>query len=61
MEREVSGVNLITLLSFFNTFMKYIFMVYENRAYKKIRMYMNITIAKGQQYAAEQAKKSAKH
>lgn len=58
MERQVGSVNLITMLGFFNTFVKYIFMLYENRAYNKIRNFIKISIMKGEQYAEKRRKQA---
>lgn len=56
MQYENQNINAISLLGFFNNFLKYIVLTYENRAYTKIRNYINVTIQKGEKYAAEIAK-----
>lgn len=56
MQYETQNINTISLLGFFNHFLKYIVLTYENRAYTKIRNYINVTIQKGDKYAAELAK-----
>lgn len=58
MEHEVSGrVSVWTMVGLFNTFVRYLFLLQENRAYSKIRTFMQITIEKGEQYAKEQQRR----
>lgn len=56
MEHEVRAVNLFTLLTLVNLFVKYLFFLQENRAYNKIRTYIAVTIAKGEQHAKQRAR-----
>jgi hypothetical protein len=51
-------INLLTLPLFFNSFLKYFFVILELRAYKKIDTYIRITIQRGDKYAAEAAKQA---
>lgn len=60
MQYETQNINGISLIAFFNNFIKYIVLCYENRAYNKIRNYIKITIQKGAKLAEERAKAEAR-
>lgn len=59
LQYENRNINSLSLFSFFNNFLKYIALTYENRAYNKIRKYLEISIQKGDKYAEEIAKAEA--
>ena len=46
-------ISLITVPMFFSNFLKYVFVVLELRAYKKIDVYIKTSIERGIKYAAE--------
>ena len=58
MQHEVQGFSAFTLVTFFNLFVKYLFFLQEHRAYNKIRTYIAVTIAKGEDYARKRARES---
>lgn len=55
MEFEASNVNGITIVKLFNAFIKYWFFLMENRGYRKLEKYIEVTIAKAEEYAKQQA------
>lgn len=60
--QEIGTINLLSIPKIFNTFLKYLYVVMERRAYRKIQSYIRISIATGEKYAkrrekAEEAKK----
>lgn len=56
MERETLNIGLVSILWVFNTFIKYLFVLLENRAYNRIDTYIKTTIQNGQRYAEQRAK-----
>lgn len=60
MEADLNVVSAWSLIKAFNLFVKYLMMLHENRAYKKIRTYIDVTIQKGNQYAIQQLKAEEK-
>lgn len=56
MDHEVRVVSIWSLIKAFNLFVKYLMVLHEHRAYKKLRMYIAITIKKGEQYEKQRAK-----
>ena len=61
LQKESSSISLFSFPWLFNTFIKYIAVLLENRAYDRIETYINVTIQKGEQYAKERAKREEKH
>ncbi len=57
MQVDAERFSAFTLLSFFNSYIKYLFFLMEHRAYRKIRTYIEITIQKGEDYARQRARK----
>jgi len=57
LQHEVGNVNAVSVLRLFNTFVKYLFFLMENRAYTKIENFVTMSIQKGEEYARRQAKK----
>lgn len=50
LDRDLTRINLITIFSFLNSFLKYFLIVGERRAYRKIQNYMRISIERGKHY-----------
>lgn len=60
MERETTLVNAFSLVWLFNTFIKYLGVLLENRAYNRIDSYVRITIARGEEQAEKRRKQADK-
>lgn len=60
MKIEFSHIGLITIPRFFNSFLRYFFIVLEIRAYDKIDNYIRISIQRGDKYAEELAKRESR-
>jgi dephospho-CoA kinase len=58
LDRSMGHINLITIPLFFNSFLKYFFVLLEIRAYKKIDTFIRITIERGDRYAEEARKRA---
>lgn len=56
MSRETAVVSVLSLPWLFSTFLKYLSMLFENRAYRKITTYMEVSIQNGRKYAARRAR-----
>ncbi len=53
---ETRNINFFSLPWLFNTFLKYLGVMFEQRAYDRIRNYITITIQKGEEYERQRAK-----
>lgn len=60
LEVESRNINAIGLLSFFNKFVQYMWIVAEVRAYNRIKLYLTTTIGKGEEYARRRARTEVK-
>jgi len=60
MEREVATIRGWTIVSLFGAFAKYLMLLFENRAYNKIKTYVEVSIQKGDQIAATRAKRQGR-
>ena len=58
MQTDVDRFSVFTLLTFFNSYIRYLFFLMEHRAYRKVRTYITVTIQKGEAYARQRARKS---
>ena len=58
MQADVDRFSVFTLLTFFNSYIRYLFFLMEHRAYRKVRTYIAVTIQKGEAYARQRARKS---
>lgn len=58
MEKEVGVIRIFSLPWLFSTFLKYLGMLFENRAYTKINNYMEVSIQNGRKQAARRARAS---
>jgi hypothetical protein len=56
MQKEANLINVLSLVWLFNTFIKFLAVLWENRAYNRIDTYIKVTIARGEQYAAKKMK-----
>jgi len=56
MEREAVVSNSMNILGIFNNYVKYIFIVAENRAYNKQRTFIEVVIANGKKHKEELSK-----
>ena len=56
LDKELGHINLINFPRIVTGFFKYLYVVQERRAYRKIEMYIRITIQKGEQNAERQRK-----
>lgn len=56
MSRETSVVSVLSLPWLFSTFLKYLSMLFENRAYRKITTYMEVSIQNGRKHATRRAR-----
>jgi len=56
---DLGSLSIINIPKLFNTFLKYLYVVQERRAYKKIRTFVRLTIQTGEKYAAKRAKAEA--
>ena len=56
---EMGTISLLTIPRLFSTFLKYLYVVMERRAYKKIRNFVRITVQTGEKYAERRAKAEA--
>lgn len=59
-EREVSNSKAMSLIGVFNSYIKYMYIVQENRAYSKIKAFVDVTIANGRKYESELQKQQTK-
>ena len=57
MEKEVQAVSTFTIATLFSTYAKYLMMLFENRAYNKIKTYVRVSIQTGQRFKEEQARR----
>lgn len=57
MEKEVTAVSTFTIASLFSTYAKYLMLLFENRAYTKIKTYVRVSIQSGQKFKAQQAER----
>ena len=53
---ELGTITILALPRIFNTFLKYMYIVMERRAYRKIRNFVRISIETGEKYAQRRAK-----
>lgn len=53
---DISTITLLSIPKLFNSFLKYLYIVMERRAYRKIRNFMRVTIQNGEKYAERRAK-----
>lgn len=53
---DLGVLSAINIFKLFNTFLKYLYILQERRAYKKIQNFVRITIQTGEKYAAKRAK-----
>lgn len=60
MEKEVQVVRGWTMVSLFGAFAKYLMLLFENRAYNKIKMYVDVSIQNGKKLAAARAKREGR-
>jgi len=65
MEKEVQAVNSFTAVSLIGAYAKYLMLLFENRAYNKIKTYVSVSIANARKYESDRsrrdkAKESAK-
>jgi hypothetical protein len=56
LDTEIGTLHLITIPKIFNAFLKYLYILQERRAYKKIGNYVRLTIQRGDQYAQRRIK-----
>lgn len=56
MEQESQVVSLWSIVKAVNLFIKYLMMLHEHRAYKKLKTFLEISIKKGDEYARQKAK-----
>lgn len=50
LDRDLTSINVITIFSFINSFLKYFLIVGERRAYRKIESFVRISIANAKRY-----------
>lgn len=60
MDYDLGNVNAMSVAKFFGAFLKYFLFIGENRAYKKLEKFIDVTIENGNRYAAQQAKDAEK-
>lgn len=53
---DLSVITLLSIPKLFNSFLKYLYIIMERRAYRKIKNYIRISIQTGEKYAARRAK-----
>ena len=56
MEHETQVVGLWSIIKVFNTFVQYLMVLHEHRAYTKIKTFLAMTIKRGDEYAEQRAK-----
>lgn len=56
MDHETQVVGLWSILKVFNTFVQYLMVLHEHRAYTKLRTFIAMTIKRGDEYAEQRAK-----
>lgn len=56
MEHETQVVGLWSILKTFNTFVQYLMMLHEHRAYTKLKTFIAMTIKRGTEYEEQRAK-----
>ena len=59
-EKETRSINIFSFPWLFNTFIKWLAIMLENRAYNRIETYISITIKRGEEAAIKVAKAQAK-
>lgn len=60
MQHEATSINAFSFVWLFNTFIKYLGVLLENRAYNRIDTYIRVTIERGEKAAVERAKREEK-
>ena len=56
LDHEMGTISMLSIPRLFNSFLKYIYILSERRAYRKINNYIRISIQKGELNAAKRAK-----
>ena len=56
MEHETQVVGLWSIIKVFNTFVQYLMVLHEHRAYTKIKTFLAMTIKRGDEYAEQREK-----
>ena len=56
MEHETQVVGLWSIIKVFNTFVQYLMVLHEHRAYTKIKTFLAMTIKRGDEYAEQKEK-----
>lgn len=59
MQVEIGGLTGLGILKFFNAFLKYIYLVQENRAYRKIEAYLDSIERTGEKYEEQRRRRAA--
>ena len=59
MERDVAEIRRFTMLSLFGHYLRYLAHLFENRAYNKMKGYVNVSITKGKQASERRRKREA--
>lgn len=60
MEKSTTNLSAWGFLSIFNAFAKYLMVLFEIRAYNKIKTYVDITIENGKRHASARAKREGR-
>lgn len=55
MEQETQVVSIWGVVKSINLFIKYLMMLHEHRAYKKLKTFLEVSIKKGEEYARQKA------
>ena len=55
MEHETQVVGLWSIIKVFNTFVQYLMVLHEHRAYKKLKTFISMTIKNGDEYEKKRA------
>lgn len=61
LQAEIGSLNGLGILKFFNAFLKYVYMLQENRAYRKIEAFLDSIERNGAKYEERQRRESAKN
>jgi len=61
LEVEIGSLNGLGIMKFFNAFLKYIYLVQENRAYRKLEAYLDSIERQGAKYAERRQRESEKN